>query len=152
MRVRSNPSPVSKSFILRNMQGNDLRMQIFAWKLREQSPLPHPAQAIYTYALRLLWITRLYSFFTYDLLISSLSRSFFFYYFLLFISDHYTHVIFLPIAYTYTFNKNCFCFFSYRMSQVKEQQYRFHYSTRRCIISAAHCNPPRNVSQETELL
>ena len=56
---------------------------------------------------------------------------------------------FLPIAYTYAFNKNgCF----YRKSQVKEQQYSFNYTTRRCIISAARCNPPRNISQETELL
>ena len=58
---------------------------------------------------------------------------------------------FLPIAYTYAFNKICFRFF-HRKVQVKEQQYSFNYTTRRCIISAADCNPRCNVSQETELL
>ena len=43
------------------------------------------------------------------------------------------------------------CFFC-RKSQVKKQQWRFNYITRRCIISAAYYNPSRNISEEIELL
>ena len=45
--------------------------------------------------------------------------------------------------------KIVFVFLSYRKSQVQEQQYHFNYITRRCIISAAYYNFPRNISQET---
>ena len=45
-----------------------------------------------------------------------------------------------------------FYFFYRKSAQVKKQKYRFNYTTRRYIIFASHCDPPRNISQETGLL